>query len=74
MVDAAGVQTNIVNCFVDGADAIVRGLGERGVRALAKGRKIRFVTHAQVDDASVDAALAAFADVLPRGAIGARCD
>lgn len=41
------VQSNIVNCFVDEAPAITRGLGERGVLALAKGRRIRFVTHAQ---------------------------
>jgi threonine aldolase len=58
------VQTNIVNCFIDDAPAITRGLGERGVLALAKGRRIRFVTHAQVDEASVDAAIAALADVL----------
>jgi threonine aldolase len=66
MVDAAGVQTNIVNCFVDGADAVVRGLGERGVLALAKGRRIRFVTHSEVDDASVHAALEAMAAILHR--------
>jgi threonine aldolase len=58
------VQTNIVNCFIDDAPAITRGLGERGVLALAKGRRIRFVTHAEVDEASVDAAIAALADVL----------
>lgn len=58
------VQTNIVNCFIDDAADITRALGERGVLALAKGRRIRFVTHAQVDEASVEAAVAALADVL----------
>jgi threonine aldolase len=58
------VQTNIVNCFIDDAGDVTRALGERGVLALAKGRRIRFVTHAEVDDASVDAAVAALADVL----------
>jgi threonine aldolase len=65
VVDASGVQTNIVNCFVDDARDITRHLRERGVLALAKGRRIRFVTHAQVDDASVDAALGALAEILP---------
>ena len=60
------MQTNIVNCFVDDAAGITRGLRERGVLALSKGRRIRFVTHAQVDDASVDAAIGAFAEVRPR--------
>jgi threonine aldolase len=58
------VQTNIVNCFIDDAVDITRALGERGVLALAKGRRIRFVTHAEVDEASVEAAVAALGDVL----------
>jgi threonine aldolase len=58
------VQTNIVNCFLDDAADITRALGERGVLALAKGRRIRFVTHAQVDEASVETAIAALADIL----------
>jgi threonine aldolase len=58
------VQTNIVNCFLDDAADIARALGERGVLALAKGRRIRFVTHAQVDEASVETAIAALADIL----------
>jgi threonine aldolase len=58
------VQTNIVNCFIDDAADITRALGERGVLALAKGRRIRFVTHAEVDEASVEAAVAALGDVL----------
>ena len=70
MVDAATVQTNIVNCFVDHADTIVRRLRERGVLANAKGRRIRFVTHAEVDEKSIDAAIAAMMEILPlqRGA------
>jgi threonine aldolase len=58
------VQTNIVNCFLDDAADIARALGERGVLTLAKGHRIRFVTHAQVDEASVEAAVAALADIL----------
>jgi threonine aldolase len=63
LVDAAAVQTNIVNCFCDNAPAVHRALEERGVRTISKGRKIRFVTHSQVDEASVDAALAALAHI-----------
>jgi threonine aldolase len=68
LVNAARVQTNIVNCFVDGyaddAAAINRSLRARGVLANSRGPKIRFVTHSQVDDASVDAALGAVAEVV----------
>ncbi|MBV9835825.1 MAG: low specificity L-threonine aldolase [Alphaproteobacteria bacterium] len=64
LLDAPEVQTNIVNCFIDDAAAVTRRLGERGVLAIGRGRKIRFVTHRQVDDVSVDAAIAAFADIL----------
>jgi threonine aldolase len=66
MVDAGGVQTNIVNCFVDNANAIMLDLRERSVLANARGRRIRFVTHAQVDEASVDAAIDAMAAILSR--------
>ena len=68
LVDVERVQTNIVNCFVDryadDAAGIVRGLSERGVLTLGKGSKIRFVTHSDVDESSVDAAIGAFVDVL----------
>lgn len=68
LVDAARVQTNIVNCFVDriGAEAgvVLRALRERGVLALGHGPRIRFVTHAQVDEDSVDAAVGAFAEFI----------
>ena len=36
------MQTNIVNCFLDDAADITRALGERGVLALAKGRRDPF--------------------------------
>ena len=63
------VQTNIVNCFVDrfadDAAEINRGLRERGILANAKRSKIRFVTHYHLDEAAVDAAADAFAEILP---------
>jgi hypothetical protein len=34
-------------------------LRKRGILAIRRGRKMRFVTHSQVDDASVDSALEA---------------
>lgn len=64
LVDPAGVQTNIVNVFRDDAEAIRQALRAQGVLVLGKGRKIRFVTHAQVDVAAVDAAIAAFTGIL----------
>ena len=41
-----------------------RRLRDRGVLANHKGPKIRFVTHSQVDEAAVDAAIRAFADIV----------
>ncbi|WP_395714448.1 threonine aldolase family protein [Reyranella sp.] len=65
LVDADRVQTNIVNCHVDDADDIARDLGARDVLTLSRGKnRIRFVTHSQVDEASVDAAVDALADIL----------
>jgi threonine aldolase len=68
LVDLPRVQTNIVNCmvtrFASDAGKINEQLSRRGVLANSKGPKIRFVTHAQVDEADVDAAVHAFADVL----------
>ena len=63
LIDTAEAQTNIVNCFADDAGEVARGLRERGVLANAKGRKIRFVTHAQVDETSVETAIAAMAEI-----------
>ena len=39
-------------------------LRSRGVLALGRGTKVRLVTHSQVDESSVDAAIGAFADIL----------
>jgi threonine aldolase len=68
LVEAEGVQTNIVNCFVDrfadDASAINHALRQRGILANSKRTKIRFVTHAQVDEAAVEAATRAFAEVI----------
>ncbi len=73
LVDLGTVQTNIVNCFVDDAAAVVRALGERGILTLGKGRKIRSVTHAHVDDESVRAAIEAMAAILHRDRSASRC-
>jgi threonine aldolase len=69
LVDLARVQTNIVNCDVGrvGADAtdVEQALRARGVRANHRGRNLlRFVTHADVDDVAIDAAVHAVAAVL----------
>lgn len=76
LVAADAVRTNIVNCFVDAfaadAGAIVQGLRERRILALGRGTKIRFVTHARVDEASVDAAVDALADILTQSRREAR--
>jgi threonine aldolase len=68
LVELGYVHTNIVNCYVDryskDAGSITRALDERGVLANSKRSKIRFVTHYHLNEASVDAALAAVADVL----------
>ena len=62
------VQTNIVNCFVDrfadDAGEINRALRERGILAIARRTKIRFVTHYHIDEAAVDAAVTRFAEVI----------
>jgi threonine aldolase len=74
LVEAERVQTNIVNCFVDkfagDAAGIVLALRQRNILAIGKGRKIRFVTHSQVDEASVGAALQALADILRTHPLG----
>jgi threonine aldolase len=68
LVDVERVQTNIVNCYVDGfatdAAPIVRGLRERGILANSKRSKIRFVTHYDIDEAAVAAAVQAVGDVV----------
>jgi threonine aldolase len=68
LVDPDRVQTNIVNCFVDRfantADRINRALRDRGVLAISRRTKIRFVTHYHIDDAAVAAAVDHFAEVI----------
>jgi threonine aldolase len=68
LVDPRVVQTNIVHCvvdrFMDDASEVARRLCTHGVLANAQRKRIRFVTHAQVDEASVDAAARAMAAVL----------
>lgn len=61
-VDAAAVETNIVMCDLDGVDptALLRHLRAHGVLAATSGpQRVRFVLHRDVDDAGVDACLAA---------------
>jgi threonine aldolase len=68
LVDAARVQTNIVNCFVDrfapDAAAITAALNAHGILVNSRKTKIRFVTHCHIDEAAVDAAVTAMAKVL----------
>jgi threonine aldolase len=68
LVTVEKVHTNIVNCFVDKfadqAGAINDALKARGILANASRAKIRFVTHYEVDEASVEAAVSAFSSVL----------
>jgi threonine aldolase len=68
LVDVDRVQTNIVNCFVDSiaddAGEINRALGARGVLAISRRSKIRFVTHYHIDEAAVDSAIGHFAEVV----------
>ncbi len=60
-VDPDQVHTNIVLVRVDGAQAVVNALRQRGVLALALGpHTIRLVTHRHVDDRGVERAVAAF--------------
>lgn len=67
-MDVDRVHTNIVNCYIDrfadDADDINRALRERGVLAISRGSRVRFVTHAQVSEASVDAAVNAMAEII----------
>jgi threonine aldolase len=58
------VETNIVICAVPDAAAWERALGARGVLAFPlDSRRIRFVTHRDVDDAGLGRALDAIASV-----------
>ena len=62
-VDPALVATNIVRAEVGDPAPILRHLSERGVLAVTGGATVvRLVTHADVDDADIDRAIAALAD------------
>ena len=62
------VQTNIVNCFVDRfapeASDFVRSLSEAGILANFARTKVRFVTHAHIDEEAVDACVAAVGKIV----------
>jgi threonine aldolase len=62
------VETNIVNCYVDrfaeDAAGFVACLGRAGVLANFAGTKVRFVTHAEIDDAAIKACVAAAATAM----------
>jgi threonine aldolase len=66
-IDSSSVETNIVFVRVVGArsaDEIVAELSALGIRVSAVGDRIRAVTHLDVDEAAVDQAVRAFADVM----------
>ncbi|MEX2502653.1 MAG: GntG family PLP-dependent aldolase [Trueperaceae bacterium] len=66
-LDLARVQTNMV--YLEAADApnLVAALAERGVRANAlSASTVRLVTHHQIGDVDVDAAVRAMGEVLER--------
>jgi threonine aldolase len=66
-VDPALVATNIVRMEVPDPDAVLRHLAERDVLAVTGAAGVvRLVTHADVDDADVERAVAAIADA-PEG-------
>ncbi len=62
-VDPARVDTNIVLVEVPSVGPVLRHLDERGVLALpSRATTVRLVTHADVDDADLDRAVAALGD------------
>lgn len=76
-LDLAAVQTNMIYADVAGptgepaAEALAAACGNRGVRFSAfDSRRVRLVTHHQVDDAQVEHALAVITDEVTRLAGG----
>ncbi|MGD8860999.1 MAG: low-specificity L-threonine aldolase [Myxococcales bacterium] len=68
--DEADVETNILNMELSRGDAAscVRALAGRGVLVNATGpRRIRWVTHLDVDTPAIDRAVETFAEVLEEG-------
>jgi threonine aldolase len=66
-VDLRAVQTNIVNIDVTGsALQLARRLAEQGVLINAtSAQRLRAVTHRDVQASDIDAAIAAFAQLVP---------
>lgn len=65
-VDQLAVETNIVFFEVADAGALVRSLAADGIEMGALGRRVRAVTHLDVDEDGVDRALEAVAAALRR--------
>ena len=66
-IDAARVETNIVIFAVPDAAGLAAGLEEAGVEASRlDSRRVRMVTHLDVDRAGVERALAAVRDTVRR--------
>ena len=64
-IDVSRVDTNIVIFEVDDAPGLAEGLAQAGVQVMALGpRRIRAVTHLDVDRAAIYRALAAFRELL----------
>jgi threonine aldolase len=64
-IDPGSVETNIVICDVDDAPALVAALERENVRVGALGpRRLRMVTHLDVDRSGIERALDAFSAVL----------
>jgi threonine aldolase len=69
-IDLATVQTNMVYADVADADAFVRALASAGVLAGAvSATAVRFVTHADLDDDAVAAALETIREMATRAAL-----
>lgn len=68
LVHLGQVQTNIVNCYVDNfastAEGFVQSLNKKGVLANFARTKIRFVTHAHIDEAAVKACISAVQQII----------
>lgn len=63
-LDVGAVETNIVIFSVDDAPGLVRRLADRVELQAVDARRVRAVTHLDVNRADVERALAGFADVL----------
>ncbi len=66
-IDPGTVETNIVIFAVDDAPGFVERLADRVELSSIDARHVRAVTHLDVGRSEIDAALAAFADVVGSG-------